>query len=105
MKVSSLILGGVVALVSLNAFANDDLNRTVTAIGTQTGTGAYARFAEGTSANCTYGVVYLGGLDDPTVRGMMAILIAAKQSGGKIADIAYTVHSDGSCLATKVESQ
>lgn len=48
-------------MASTRAMANNYLNRTVTSVGTQNGVGAYARFAERTSAKGAYGVVYLGG--------------------------------------------
>jgi hypothetical protein len=105
MKISALLFGSLVACASFAASATDDLNRTVASVGVQNGIGAYARFVEPTSANCLYGVVYLGGMDQPNTRGMVAILLAAKAADGKIGDIAYDVQSNGTCFATKVENQ
>lgn len=102
MKLAALVFGGMTALASFTAAANDDFNRTIDRFGIQFNS-PFVVFKEGLSASC--GAVNLGSLDTPQARAMYAALLTAKSTDGKVYHIGYAVNSDGTCSATSLELQ
>ncbi|HVI55613.1 MAG TPA: hypothetical protein VM621_11280 [Luteibacter sp.] len=102
MKLVELIIG-MTFLVSAQASATDDVNRTIVSIGAQTTTSAYVGFKEGTSAPCKFNLVFLGDMSQPMPKAMLAILISAQARGSLVSNVTYEMDASGFCNATKVE--
>lgn len=105
MKTLPLIAGVFASILSFQAFATDDLNRTIVAIGAQDTTSAYVQLKEGTSAPCLFGLVFLGDLNQPVRKAMLALLMSAQARGAIVADVAYEMEASGFCTATKIQIQ
>jgi hypothetical protein len=102
MKFAVSVLAALTAFVSMHASAADDFGRTLSLTGLA-GNSAYAEFVEGLSGPCKFNLVYLGYVDAPQTKASLAMLVAARSSGGKVAHIGYTINSDGTCWATQLE--
>jgi hypothetical protein len=102
MKIISFVSVLAVAMVSTQAFAAEDLNRTISGLGVQ-GTG-YVQVKEGFSQPCQFSTVYLPDLSQYNARAMLAVLISA-QSRGTPVSISYDVATSGYCTANKIQTQ
>jgi len=101
MKIASLAVVALAAF-SAQAFAAEDANRTISALGAQ-GTG-YLQVKEGFSQPCQFGTVYLPDLSQYSARAMMAVLVSA-QARGALVTVSYDVAASGYCTANKIQAQ
>lgn len=103
MKLASIAIAVVAALVSAQAFAGaSDSNRTILNLGSQ-GTG-FVSFREGLSLPCKFGAVYLPDLSQPSAKAMMAVLLSA-QARGALVSIGYDIDASNICTANIVAAQ
>jgi len=102
MKLVAPVFAVLTMLVSGGASAADDFGRTLSLTGLS-GNTAYAAFTEGLSGPCKYNIVYLGDVSLPQTKALLAMLVAARSSGGKVAHIGYTINSDTTCSSTQLE--
>ncbi|MGN6094181.1 MAG: hypothetical protein ACTHOL_17670 [Luteibacter jiangsuensis] len=103
MKVSTLLLGGLIATASFQASATDDYNRTISTVGATAGQ-AYVEFKEGLSYPCKFGIVYLPDSNTGPGKSMLAVLLSAQARSATIVVINYSADAGNQCTASNVRS-
>jgi hypothetical protein len=87
MKRAALLLGATIFYAS-NTFAQEDNNKTISAVGVQ-GTNYYFQVDNGFSLNCIYGTMYFSN-ESGFGKGAYATLLTAKAQSKPITRIAYS---------------
>lgn len=103
MKISTLLLGGLIAATSFQASATDDYNRTINTVGA-TSSQAYVEFKEGLSYPCVFGIVYLPDPNTGPGKSMLAVLLAAQARGATLAAVSYSADAGNQCVASNIRA-
>ena len=90
------------AIASGSCQAAEDYNKTVSRVGTQAPATGYFMTNEALTTTCAYGVVYID-LTAVSGKPMWASIVMAKETGGTIYRLDYTVDANSICTATLVE--
>ena len=100
MKIKAMAALALVALLTCaSAFATEDDNKTIQAVGVGVNQSVYVTFNEPLQATCAYNTINLGDPNSAYTKALLAIVLTAEASS-KPVRVVY----DGTCTATLISA-